>query len=139
GSLKAPIDVAETMALHLHQFPRSQPLGCLSPYHFLSNTTATTDRYTLSLHDALPIWVSGISTRPATAEEMKDPLSSAGGGGERRSEEHTSELQSLAYLVCRLLLEKNKPTPMLRKELTSAASSKPISVNDFPCPVMASC
>src|SRR5205823_13023867 len=69
---------------------------------FFFNDTATTEIYTLSLHDALPIY-----DRPEHAGE-------GGGGADRggnavlRSEEHTSELQSLAYLVCRLLLEKKK-------------------------------
>src|SRR2546430_6668530 len=69
---------------------------------FFFNDTATTEIYTLSLHDALPISArrmrgagapSGASTAPAWC---------------RRSEEHTSELQSQSNLVCRLLLEKKK-------------------------------
>src|SRR5947208_8256104 len=70
--------------------------------HFFLNDTATTEIYTLSLHDALPICV----------------VVSQGGWGRRgwrscspspsRSEEHTSELQSPDHLVCRLLLEKKK-------------------------------
>src|SRR2546423_11728277 len=87
-------------------------------FFFFFNDTATTEIYTLSLHDALPIsswpspsWVrssnapafSSSSTADARAF-MFSVLSSA------RSEEHTSELQSLAYLVCRLLLEKKKKT-----------------------------
>src|SRR3712207_8985713 len=83
---------------------------------FFFNDTATTEIYTLSLHDALPI--SRGPARPrhaAEAGEAQRPrhrvLSTpargrAGGGGRRRSEEHTSELQSRQYLVCRLLLEK---------------------------------
>src|SRR6266404_9156346 len=67
---------------------------------FFFNDTATTEIYTLSLHDALPIsWFMSVSSatvgRPAPRAVAT-----------RRSEEHTSELQSLAYLVCRLLLEK---------------------------------
>src|SRR2546425_12009564 len=88
---------------------------------FFFNDTATTEIYTLSLHDALPIssWPrrsggsachgpaggiggSGRSTPPPPrAAAARAPRSTAA-----RSEEHTSELQSLAYLVCRLLLEK---------------------------------
>src|SRR6267378_3099884 len=71
---------------------------------FFFNDTATTEIYTLSLHDALPISF-GASTR----------LCRVGGKSEfstdritRRSEEHTSELQSRRDLVCRLLLEKKK-------------------------------
>src|SRR2546423_8946690 len=71
---------------------------------FFFNDTATTEIYTLSLHDALPIYVA----RVVDVVEEERPLG-AGlehlPGVRRRSEEHTSELQSLAYLVCRLLLE----------------------------------
>src|ERR1035441_10939985 len=68
---------------------------------FFFNDTATTEIYTLSLHDALPI----------CSNEIHNYLSysffnTAFCGN--RSEEHTSELQSLRHLVCRLLLEKNK-------------------------------
>src|SRR2546425_9952035 len=95
---------------------------------FFFNDTATTEIYTLSLHDALPIGVRRRhrAERPALGQH---PLAAAhrvlaqggraqvpvhGARGleparlEARSEEHTSELQSLAYLVCRLLLEKKK-------------------------------
>src|SRR6478736_10508121 len=73
-------------------------------YFFFFNDTATTEFYTLSLHDALPISVGFIShPRPAFVWQ----------GSRRsrirpRSEEHTSELQSQSNLVCRLLLEKKK-------------------------------
>src|SRR5438876_5287371 len=72
-------------------------------FFFFFNDTATTEIYTLSLHDALPI--SDGSRRQghphASAECGFGRLSS-------RSEEHTSELQSPVHLVCRLLLEKKK-------------------------------
>src|SRR5438093_7080116 len=82
---------------------------------FYFHHTATTDIYTLSLHDALPISGSSISGAATLDERLYDmascwweilghvvqPLI--------RSEEHTSELQSLTNLVCRLLLEKKKP------------------------------
>src|SRR5262245_64928824 len=85
------------------------------------NVTATTAIYTLSLHDALPIYRQGY-LRPRHlllyAAVDRDPVpvrdpeaeGNAGGAGSRstRSEEHTSELQSLRHLVCRLLLEKKK-------------------------------
>src|SRR6478609_11887568 len=67
---------------------------------FFFNDTATTEIYTLSLHDALPISAPG--AMPTLHRYFGNPLLT------RRSEEHTSELQSLAYLVCRLLLEKKK-------------------------------
>src|SRR5205809_1770572 len=74
----------------------------ISSFFFL-NDTATTEIYTLSLHDALPI--SGdANVQPGDGDGIA-------GGSQRcldRSEEHTSELQSRLHLVCRLLLEKKK-------------------------------
>src|SRR5438067_10358951 len=71
---------------------------------FFFNDTATTEIYTLSLHDALPISKSsGARGRP----EFHRPRPGSS-RGRRRSEEHTSELQSRFDLVCRLLLEKKK-------------------------------
>src|SRR5437762_9021537 len=96
---------------------------------FFFNATPTTQIYTLSLHDALPISRAVRAGRPA-----KEPPDQGGGRGRVRrgvparrlagdldargvqarvpvrSEEHTSELQSPMYLVCRLLLEKKKST-----------------------------
>src|SRR3712207_9449440 len=85
-------------------------------YSFFFNDTATTEIYTLSLHDALPIYRLMASAR----EVEEGALAGARAGLEEglgseardceppRSEEHTSELQSRQYLVCRLLLEKKK-------------------------------
>src|SRR6478736_9894025 len=71
---------------------------------FFFNDTATTEIYTLSLHDALPI-----STATSRCSIPRCTSSSTSGRGlRRRSEEHTSELQSQSNLVCRLLLEKKK-------------------------------
>src|SRR2546429_3406661 len=71
---------------------------------FFFNDTATTEIYTLSLHDALPIYTS---SAPRWARRtVSDRFSSSSWNG--RSEEHTSELQSRLHLVCRLLLEKKK-------------------------------
>src|SRR2546425_9122393 len=82
-------------------------------FFFFFNDTATTEIYTLSLHDALPI--SRATGRAGRRRSRPARLCVPRGGapsGDRfrasRSEEHTSELQSLAYLVCRLLLEKKK-------------------------------
>src|SRR5256885_17258721 len=69
---------------------------------FFFNDTATTEIYTLSLHDALPICGPG---RPPPESRSRRPPRPA---GVVRSEEHTSELQSPCNLVCRLLLEKKK-------------------------------
>src|SRR5204863_4779288 len=95
----------------------------ISPSHFLLyfffNDTATTEIYTLSLHDALPI----CTHRSGSDRSITTPSSNTGGvrrcsgtwnapasaaSGACRSEEHTSELQSRRDLVCRLLLEKKK-------------------------------
>src|SRR5574341_2541979 len=73
----------------------------LISFFFFFNDTATTEIYTLSLHDALPISPTSL---PAAARRRSSPCCSA----TRRSEEHTSELQSPTNLVCRLLLEKKK-------------------------------
>src|SRR6266567_8666342 len=75
---------------------------------FFFNDTATTEIYTLSLHDALPILRS---RRKQPREERRDGRLRRGSRRRRarlRSEEHTSELQSQSNLVCRLLLEKKK-------------------------------
>src|SRR4051812_49731915 len=72
---------------------------------FFFNDTATTEIYTLSLHDALPIWL--VPHPPG--DEVEVGRGSRAGG--QRSEEHTSELQSHVNLVCRLLLEKKNKTP----------------------------
>src|SRR5229473_8720922 len=85
---------------------------CLYPFlfFFFFNDTATTEIYTLSLHDALPI-----SPQPPYTHCTHNSLYlymqrvyAMYTWRFARSEEHTSELQSLAYLVCRLLLEKKK-------------------------------
>src|SRR2546425_9433522 len=83
---------------------------------FFFNDTATTEIYTLSLHDALPICRRTIAAWSALlkcANRLTERACRRKIGGNSpvrhgRSEEHTSELQSLAYLVCRLLLEKKK-------------------------------
>src|SRR5437899_3748154 len=69
------------------------------------NLTPTAEIYTLSLHDALPISNSFVQVVTAGSS----PYDLAGNGVYGRSEEHTSELQSLRHLVCRLLLEKKNP------------------------------
>src|SRR5688572_31983847 len=89
-------------------------------FFFFFNDTATTEIYTLSLHDALPIWIScdervigsrfsvvgaSLSSRSRRSAEQRLPTT---GNRLLRSEEHTSELQSQSNLVCRLLLEKKK-------------------------------
>src|SRR2546430_4639243 len=74
-------------------------------FFFFFNDTATTEIYTLSLHDALPISRVG----EIDADLHRAALLVDGGVDEKsRSEEHTSELQSQSNLVCRLLLEKKK-------------------------------
>src|SRR2546430_13664972 len=89
-------------------------LACCFVYFllfFFFNDTATTEIYTLSLHDALPICAAGSAPACALADR---PAAGVLQFGRRRadlaarSEEHTSELQSQSNLVCRLLLEKKK-------------------------------
>src|SRR2546422_5410904 len=83
---------------------------------FFFNDTATTEIYTLSLHDALPISflsvpvlyaAPGARGKPIGVINLTDRV-----GGDARSEEHTSELQSRLHLVCRLLLEKKNRAGM---------------------------
>src|SRR5258708_20602537 len=90
---------------------------------FFFNDTATTEIYTLSLHDALPIFIQPLvlptdefpplPLDPGFAKLVQDELGNVvtptdGFADIVRSEEHTSELQSPDHLVCRLLLEKKK-------------------------------
>src|SRR3712207_7483963 len=77
-------------------------------YFFFFNDTATTEIYTLSLHDALPISSQTPESTYQALEQYGRDLTTAARSGKLRSEEHTSELQSRQYLVCRLLLEKKK-------------------------------
>src|SRR2546429_2082195 len=95
-------------------------------FFFFFNDTATTEIYTLSLHDALPISAAGQKHAAEKAETKHEASAKAArarpaaraaaakahprhvGAAKKRSEEHTSELQSRLHLVCRLLLEKKK-------------------------------
>src|SRR2546429_984551 len=91
-----------------------------SSFFFFFNDTATTEIYTLSLHDALPISVfqNGLGINPVDTQRQKACRLDISRGLLKpacrvrritaRSEEHTSELQSRLHLVCRLLLEKKK-------------------------------
>src|SRR5260370_32824828 len=92
---------------------RSKCGGFTSWLLFFFNDTATTEIYTLSLHDALPICHEPRrSRRPCRRAARAAAAGPATGAARRqgRSEEHTSELQSHLNLVCRLLLEKKKET-----------------------------
>src|SRR2546430_8234689 len=103
----------------------------LSFFFFFFNDTATTEIYTLSLHDALPIFIDVAHDCPAqhhpgaAAERLEGASENQHrqrpGKNAQRSEEHTSELQSQSNLVCRLLLEKKIHTspPPHRELLTS--------------------
>src|SRR3712207_8257837 len=98
---------------------------------FFFNDTATTEIYTLSLHDALPIYPNVADTDgdgltdgaevDVHGTDPRDRDTDDDGITDGRSEEHTSELQSRQYLVCRLLLEKKKksknqhPGPPVRR------------------------
>src|SRR5256885_6843565 len=82
----------------------------MASFFFFFNDTATTEIYTLSLHDALPIYGRVVVRRtlPQALEKGRNTLTLRLEGLDPRSEEHTSELQSPCNLVCRLLLEKKK-------------------------------
>src|SRR5258705_14007856 len=83
-------------------------------FFFFFNDTATTEIYTLSLHDALPILALIAQTMRAAVEPARMAARLVAFSVKQvRSEEHTSELQSLRHLVCRLLLEKKKKTEKL--------------------------
>src|SRR2546426_7640437 len=81
-------------------------------FFFFFNDTATTEIYTLSLHDALPIFMPGVFRVGLLGANACRRGAARAGAAETaaRSEEHTSELQSPCNLVCRLLLEKKKKT-----------------------------
>src|SRR2546429_4831989 len=110
------------IALDVDHIALSYPLVNL---FFFFNDTATTEIYTLSLHDALPISfimdsllqdVARVGTAARAQSTLKRP---------DRSEEHTSELQSRLHLVCRLLLEKKKKTA----GSPQAESCRPVEVD----------
>src|SRR5690348_17808555 len=94
-------------------------------FFFFFNDTATTEIYTLSLHDALPILTPG--ARHYYRVQGDDLLIEydTTADGNHRSEEHTSELQSPVHLVCRLLLEKKK------KKITCAIHTMTINIWKF--------
>src|SRR5690349_24841316 len=97
------------MLLHLPMYVsmslrhRRKTLNAQSLLFFFFNDTATTEIYTLSLHDALPI-----CPRRRWPRRRRSGFSCSRRSRACRSEEHTSELQSRRDLVCRLLLEKKK-------------------------------
>src|SRR5699024_11314338 len=114
-------------------FCHTSPLPLFSFFFFFTDTPPT-ELYTLSLHDALPIWRRG---RPPGARRWcrrRCPLRSLppaptppAGGPSPRSEEHTSELQSRFDLVCRLLLEKKKVKPHILTPTTTSTAHKRIT------------
>src|SRR5439155_6480444 len=124
------------------------PSVCASPslsfdvftfYHynlvsFFFNDTPTTEIYTLSLHDALPISWGGARSRtragftsppwPSCPRATSTSIRRSWATRCVRSEEHTSELQSRGHLVCRLLLEKKKSSTSRPLETTSVIASR---------------
>src|SRR5258708_20177937 len=93
---------------------------------FFFNDTATTEIYTLSLHDALPIYGDRVGAADRRLRRRPHALGHAR-PSDRRSEEHTSELQSPDHLVCRLLLEK-------KKQKTNATELSPLQSNSHQPP-----
>src|SRR5688572_32621313 len=106
---------------------------------FSFNTTTTTEIYTLSLHDALPISASPrVRTAPAVSPKrrrcrLRDTRDGHCGhsAAESRSEEHTSELQSQSNLVCRLLLEKKKKKIHISKHINHTHTSTPATITNI--------
>src|SRR5262245_63731216 len=98
--------------IRIASYPRAVSIS------FFFNATPPTEIYTLSLHDALPISIQRLKTasgvgRSAISTTLAPTLK--GNVKALRSEEHTSELQSLRHLVCRLLLEKKKKKQYKKK------------------------
>src|SRR5271166_4751674 len=106
----------------LIDFRKHDPL-CTVLVLFFFNDTATTEIYTLSLHDALPIWHS--FSCAAKAFILSHRVDSSVHGN--RSEEHTSELQSRGHLVCRLLLEKKN----ISRRVQHLSPMKKIKTNHY--------
>src|SRR2546430_6691378 len=102
-------------------------LPCCS-FFFFFNDTATTEIYTLSLHDALPISLGHLASfRSSAADSWADAQNDPTMG---RSEEHTSELQSQSNLVCRLLLEKKNHLSRRRARAGAADGRRRLPVRD---------
>src|SRR3712207_8306970 len=113
-------------------------MSCQDYHIFFFNDTATTEIYTLSLHDALPIYCyrlplpgDPVARDPTHARLVRrfdgdPPRDHPRFWFRNRSEEHTSELQSRQYLVCRLLLEKKKSNKDI--SLTHHIKSSTISI-----------
>src|SRR5437899_8878422 len=110
----------------MYRFTRSHPAFIL----FFFIYTATSEIYTLSLHDALPIFVAQLALLLFLTRGRHDDHVQRDRRRCQRSEEHTSELQSLRHLVCRLLLEKKKKTKL---RLGNKARQETIRVLDV-CP-----
>src|SRR2546430_8294170 len=96
-------------------------------HFFFFNDTATTEIYTLSLHDALPISFSLQGPYDMRGQIPRNPGQRNRQDARVRSEEHTSELQSQSNLVCRLLLEKKKKSNTMqcrnRRQRATASSA----------------
>src|SRR2546430_3207296 len=92
-------------------------------FFFFFNDTATTEIYTLSLHDALPISWRPLRRSARSAASSSTPPRWRPMKARSRSEEHTSELQSQSNLVCRLLLEKKKKKRNPRIDFVQAGRS----------------
>src|SRR5256885_4044865 len=104
---------------------------------FFFNDTATTEIYTLSLHDALPIYRLGPGTCGGSSCCWLNCVCDSTGRDREgqcpgRSEEHTSELQSPCNLVCRLLLEKKKNT--YTHQQTTTPHTRTRSTITYPVP-----
>src|SRR5437588_6031499 len=109
--------------------------SALIPSFFFFTHTATTEIYTLSLHDALPICAQEVRRQEVEQARQEVQQARQEVAGER-SEEHTSELQSHSDIVCRLLLEKkksnstaNKTAPLILKSNSNRSVRLRIKIN----------
>src|SRR5204863_7766232 len=112
------LDNCHYLVLDVHSLMTVLPCALRFLIFFFFNNTPTTEIYTLSLHDALPIYSKTNQGSAQSAARLVAP-----GPFWNRSEEHTSELQSRRALVCRLLLE----TKMKSFAVVTPASRRPVA------------
>src|SRR2546427_8539340 len=125
------------MSLRMSLIPRlSLVSSSVRTSLFFFNDTATTEIYTLSLHDALPISTDPSRPAPCRSRAGRSRQSGPARSRPRRSEEHTSELQSQSNLVCRLLLEKKKNLPVLHDCPAAHSKQEHKSTASRPAPTL---
>src|SRR5437870_7402773 len=120
--------------MHSRDEPAAAFVAFVMLLYFFFTAAASTEIYTLSLHDALPIYspllivLDARPRDPLERQQAGEPaLAGRAGQSRLRSEEHTSELQSRGHLVCRLLLEKKNSRLRRSSSCPSAKSPTPIA------------